>query len=90
MSAALRDPTCLRPNCNFGPLPTLTDAGGLDFYAYCSASCKAWCEAAVTVAQADYSPVIERRAHRLDVMATLLNLRENPAELDGLTGGDDV
>ncbi|WP_406326677.1 hypothetical protein OG784_27385 [Streptomyces sp. NBC_01617] len=88
MSATLRDPTCLRPNCAFGPLPKITDAGALGFYSYCSASCKAWSEAALTVAQAEYSPAVERRAHRLHVLATLLDLRDNPGEMDELAGGD--
>lgn len=87
MRETLRDPTCLRPTCRFTPMPTFTDGGELDFFAYCSLSCKEWCEAAVTVAQADYSPVIERRAHRLDVLSTLLDLREQPGELEELTGG---
>ncbi|MFE9828493.1 hypothetical protein ACFYPK_07485 [Streptomyces halstedii] len=67
-------------------MPTLTDDGELDFHAYCSRSCKAWCEAAVTVAQADYSPAIERRAHRLDVLSTLLDLRDQPGDLEELAG----
>lgn len=87
MRETLRDPTCLRPPCRFTPMPRITDGGGLDFFAYCSRSCKEWCEAAVSVAQADYSPVIERRAHRLDVLSTLLDLREHPGELEELTGG---
>ncbi|MFF9647889.1 hypothetical protein [Streptomyces sp. NPDC014622] len=68
----------------------MTNIGSIDTFAYCSAACKAWCEAAVTVARAEYSPAIERRAHRLDVVATLLNLREHPGEFDGLTEGRRV
>lgn len=72
---------CLRPNCPFTVLPALTDDGGLMMHAYCSALCQSWSEAAVSVAEAEFSPAIEREAERLHVVARLLNLREHPAEL---------
>ncbi|MET9638077.1 hypothetical protein ABZY83_17000 [Streptomyces virginiae] len=73
---------CLRPNCKFGVLPALTEDGGLKLYAYCSALCQRFCEVAVQVAQADFSPAIEREAERLHVLARLLDLREHPSELE--------
>ncbi|MFD9455344.1 hypothetical protein ACFWBC_19940 [Streptomyces sp. NPDC059985] len=73
---------CLRPNCRFSVLPTVTDGGGLKLYAYCSALCQLFCEAAVKVAQSEFSPAIEREAERLHVVARLLDLREHPAELE--------
>ena len=75
--------TCLRPGCQFAPMPALTESGALEVFAYCSVECKAWTEAATVVAKSPTSPTAERRAERLDVMARLLDLREYPSEYSG-------
>ncbi|MER6521688.1 hypothetical protein ABT246_33130 [Streptomyces sp. NPDC001553] len=62
----------------------MTEGGELKLYAYCSALCQLFCEAALRVAEAEFSPAIEREAERLHVVSRLLDLREHPEEL-GLT-----
>jgi hypothetical protein len=83
-----QDPTrCLRPDCRFAPLPALTESGALELFAYCSPECKAWTEAALTVAQAEHSPTVELQAERLYVVARLLDLRDHPSEYTPVNGG---
>lgn len=74
--------TCLRPDCRFSPQPFMSDAGTLSVDAYCSTACRTWTEAAVVVARAPFSPVIERQSERLFLVAQLLNLRDHPADYD--------
>ncbi|MFD7900147.1 hypothetical protein [Streptomyces sp. NPDC059743] len=78
----LIDPArCLRPTCAFHVLPHLTEDDALSLFAYCSAACKEWTEEAVSVAQAPYSPAIERQAERLDALARLLDLRDHSSDV---------
>ncbi|MFF5537877.1 hypothetical protein ACFY71_36365 [Streptomyces cinerochromogenes] len=76
------EPTrCLRPDCRWAPLPALTESGSLEVSQYCSDACAQWMKAALVNARCQDSPAVERQAHRLFLIAELLNLRDHPSDV---------
>ncbi|MEU3986245.1 hypothetical protein AB0F77_40365 [Streptomyces sp. NPDC026672] len=76
---------CLRPDCQFAPLPALTDSGALEVSEFCSEACRAWLAQAIHVARCDDSPETERAAHRLHLIAELLGLRDHADDMTFFT-----
>lgn len=74
--------TCLRPNCSFAPLPTMTLSGDLVVDPYCSLLCRMWAEYALALAHAPTSPRAEWESQQMLAMDAALNRRRHPSEID--------
>lgn len=72
---------CFRPDCRFAPALKLTGSGSLEIDSWCSDACRELTVAGVELSRCEMTPALHRYARRLDLIAQLLDLRENAGEV---------
>ncbi len=72
---------CLRPNCAFAPMPTMTTAGDVVIDPYCSTLCRMWAEYALALVRTPWSPRTEWESQQMFTMDAALNGRAQPTEI---------
>ncbi|MFH9726249.1 hypothetical protein ACH4M4_25300 [Streptomyces sp. NPDC017254] len=72
---------CLRPNCAFAPMPTMTTSGDIVIDPYCSVLCRMWAEYALTLVRRSWSPRTEWESRQMFTLDAVLNGRAQPTEI---------
>lgn len=72
---------CFRPTCRFAPDLKMTASGSLEISSWCSPACESWSVMTAAITRCESTPDVERQAQRLDLIAQLLDLRDNADEV---------